>query len=563
MSNWDHVDRARFVKDVADLQKLGRWQNVPHKSITTAPRSSVNNQILPVKTEMLIADDFAFLAAWRANPGSVAAATAVAVPPRSIRVVVAANESIPIFVRDGLRRLMMCLSACASRAQSKQESVRQGLELLMGLHKDRILDRLGCPGYQTKRSYPKERIEIAGRIRLMAKSKAKHNQAVSDVAFVETCTRLAASIDRLGQATPSDITGALETVVEDAYSLTGEGGSLSEKMTELGFDNDLCSRAEVRQIQAIANYKRICEYLVNVSRAYRLYFNNAELHFVEAPPKQTWPARSSQRFFVHAEIQVLIHCQRLPVEERPRYIGISKRPCFLCFHFIRAHNEYATRDSHGEVYNQWTIPANHDSLSRSQRAELASALKQTSNTVRQALQRSKNKNTTGKSSSQTYKQPQQQQSFIDLAIDALRAPSVSTLRSIVAIIPGGEAVTRVRHVPRHQPEHCQTSAPAKTNGMRTASVKHSSPLPKLIRVGRTEEFSCGDMICFLTFEDPKDDEQDEQYGSWRQLGADELQRDGLRIVYVDQLLVGQKISMARGDASPSLSLILGSKQRKD
>lgn len=136
----------------------------------------------------------------------------------------------------------------------------------MGLHKDRILDRLGCPGYQMKRPYPKERIDIASRVRLMAKSKAKHNQAVSDVAFVETCTRLADSIDRLGQATPSDITSALEIVVEDAYSLTGEGRSLSERMTELGFDNDLRSRAEVRQIQAIANYKCICIYLV-MSRA--------------------------------------------------------------------------------------------------------------------------------------------------------------------------------------------------------------------------------------------------------------------------------------------------------
>ncbi|KAI7636101.1 hypothetical protein KC343_g1449, partial [Hortaea werneckii] len=462
MSVWDHVDRARFVKDVADLHKLGRWQHVSRKGNTTSPRSSVNDQ-LPVQTEMLIADDLAFLAAWRANPGSVAAATAVVIPPRSIRVTVAANEGIPSVVRNGLRKLMACLSACASLAQGKQESVRQGLELLVGLHKDRILDRLGCPGYQMKRPYPKERIDIASRVRLMAKSKAKHNQAVSDVAFVETCTRLADSIDRLGQATPSDITSALEIVVEDAYSLTGEGRSLSERMTELGFDNDLRSRAEVRQIQAIANYKL-------------------------------------------------------------------------------------------------DVPANHDSLSLGQRAELASALKQTSNVVRQALQRSKSKKTKGKTSSQKHKQPQQpqqqQQSFIDLAINVLRAPSVSTLRSIVAIVPGGEAVTRVGHASRQQQEHCQTSTPAKTSGIRTASVEHTSPLPKVIRVGRTEDFSCGDMICFLTFEDPKDDEQDEQYGSWRQLGADELQRDGVRIVYVDQLLVGEEISLAKGDASPSLSLIL-------
>lgn len=118
MTIWDHIDRARFVKDVADLQKSGQWQHVSHKSSATAPRCSVNIQILPVQTEMLIADDFAFLAAWKASPGSVAAATAVAVPPNGIRVTVAANEGIPDVVRKGLRSLMACLVACASRGKA-------------------------------------------------------------------------------------------------------------------------------------------------------------------------------------------------------------------------------------------------------------------------------------------------------------------------------------------------------------------------------------------------------------------------------------------------------------
>lgn len=119
MSSWDHVDRARFVKDVADLEKFGPCQHVAHKSSTTAPTCIINDQILPAKTERLIADDFAFLAAWRASPGSVAAATAVAVPPCSIRVTVAANQGVPSVVRVGLRNLMACLSACASLGKNR------------------------------------------------------------------------------------------------------------------------------------------------------------------------------------------------------------------------------------------------------------------------------------------------------------------------------------------------------------------------------------------------------------------------------------------------------------
>ncbi|KAI7539608.1 hypothetical protein KC331_g9655 [Hortaea werneckii] len=406
-----------------------------------------------------------------------------------------------------------------------------------------------------KRPYPKKRIEIGSRIRLMAKFEAIHDQTGSNVAFVETCDRLAASIDRLGQATPDHITGALMTVVEDAYSLTGDGGSLSERMKALGFDNDLCSRQEVRQIQAIANYKRICVHLTNVSRTYRPYFNNAELCFVEAPPKEIWPTRSSQHFFVHAEIQMLVHCQRLPVEKRPRYIGTSKRPCFLCFHFIRAHNQYATRGSHGEVYNQWTVPANQDSMSPGQRAELTSALKQTSNAVRQALQRSKARRMTG---SQTNKQPQQQQSFIDLAVGALRTPSVSTLRSIIASISGGEAVNRIGDVQQQQFRHIES--PAKNSALCTSFVERSRALPNIIRAGRTEDLPCEDMICLLTFGDSRDAEQDDQYGSWRRLGADELRQDDVQTIHIGQLLAGKVITLARKDSSPSLSLILVSPQ---
>ncbi|KAI7151810.1 hypothetical protein KC316_g13800 [Hortaea werneckii] len=330
-------------------------------------------------------------------------------------------------------------------------------------------------------------------------------------------------------------------------------------MKGLGFDNDLCSRQEVRQIQAIANYKRICVHLTNVSRTYRQCFNDAELCFVEAPPKEIWPAKSSQRFFVHAEIQMLVHYQRLPVEKRPQYIGTSKRPCFLCFHFIRAHNQYATRDSHGEVYNQWTVPANHNYLSPSQRAGLTSALKQTSNAVRQALQRSKAKRMTG---SQTNKQPQQQQSFIDLAVDALRTPSVSTLRSIIASISGGEAVNRIEDVQqqRQQQQFRQIESSAKNSGLRTASVERSCPLPNIIRAGRTEDLPCEDMICLMTFGDSRDAEQDDQYGSWRRLGADELRQDDVQTIHIGQLLAGKVITLARKDSSPSLSLILVSPQ---
>ncbi|EMC91249.1 hypothetical protein BAUCODRAFT_319342 [Baudoinia panamericana UAMH 10762] len=79
---------------------------------------------------------------------------------------------------------------------------------------------------------------------------------------------------------------------------------------------------------------------------------------------------------------------------RPRFIAASKKPCFLCYCFIRAHNTYGIGRSHGEVYLQWTVP-NGRSLAPQARKRLNAALRATANDVEQAAKRSKKKPSTG------------------------------------------------------------------------------------------------------------------------------------------------------------------------
>lgn len=69
--------------------------------------------------------------------------------------------------------------------------------------------------------------------------------------------------------------------------------------------------------------------------------------------------------FVHAEIQLLMQLERPTAKDSNaarvfRYIGCSKKTCYLCCKFIEEHGSFRTRGTHGKVYDQWTVPASSD-----------------------------------------------------------------------------------------------------------------------------------------------------------------------------------------------------------
>ena len=58
---------------------------------------------------------------------------------------------------------------------------------------------------------------------------------------------------------------------------------------------------------------------------------------------------------VHAEIQLLLHYDRskgIP----PRFICASKHACFLCGLFFKLHGQFVPPNTHGRLYEKWTLP---------------------------------------------------------------------------------------------------------------------------------------------------------------------------------------------------------------
>jgi hypothetical protein len=67
---------------------------------------------------------------------------------------------------------------------------------------------------------------------------------------------------------------------------------------------------------------------------------------------------------VHAEVQLAVHYDLLAQDIAhsettfltPRVIGTSKWLCYLCYRFLVAHGRFVAVNTHGRLYDQWTIP---------------------------------------------------------------------------------------------------------------------------------------------------------------------------------------------------------------
>ena len=65
----------------------------------------------------------------------------------------------------------------------------------------------------------------------------------------------------------------------------------------------------------------------------------------------TWEESS-----IHAEVQLLVYCERYLHGLKPRVICSSKKACFLCNALINTHGKVYTPYSHGRVYPRWRLP---------------------------------------------------------------------------------------------------------------------------------------------------------------------------------------------------------------
>jgi hypothetical protein len=207
-------------------------------------------------------------------------------------------------------------------------------------------------------------------------------------------------------------------VVKEAFRLTVNGVSLPDRLQRASFSPSNLDTREIREINKIANYWRICHSLVHLSRSYCTQFSEIKLELLQPFAPSVWHGNSKTRH-VHAEVQIIVYYEMRGPPTRPRAIGSSKEACFLCHSFIKAHGLFCMSKAHSQIYPQWTIPDlagySVETLSRLRRTLIA-----VNRDVSSALHQASIKRST---------RALPLQSSIDLHRTCHPTPSVTTVRS--------------------------------------------------------------------------------------------------------------------------------------
>ena len=251
-------------------------------------------------------------------------------------------------------------------------------------------------------------------------SAQQSSQSLLDFAKLSTqIDAFHSSFLQLEASTPTEVISAIKYVVKEAFPITVDGVSLSNRLESLGFPTSVIDTREVREVNKLANYWRICRSLADTCRSYRALFSRLQLETLEHYEPSSTPGTKQKRY-VHAEVQILVCYETSSFSHWPRAIGASKEACFLCDAFIKAHGSFHVSKAHRQVFSQWTVPDRRD-YSTATLKRFRRALVVVDQSVMEELKRVRNR--------QDFR-PFPLQSSINLHKPMLPTPSVSTVRSL-------------------------------------------------------------------------------------------------------------------------------------
>ena len=224
---------------------------------------------------------------------------------------------------------------------------------MVSLNKNRILGRLASQHFNPP-SHEKRTPRDALSKRLKNLTQSSRYQRSSDVEEFYRQIELFHTASVHVEESNADL-NAIKAAVKEAYLLTGDGFSLLSRLTKIKTPPSVMDRREVRELNKLGNYWRICLSLTHLSRAYRPLFNNLRLEMIEPFAASVVSGDNTLRH-VHAEVQMLVHHEIKGRSNWPRAIGVSKESCFLCNSFIKSHGSFFVSKAHRQVYHRWTIP---------------------------------------------------------------------------------------------------------------------------------------------------------------------------------------------------------------
>jgi hypothetical protein len=386
-SIWRDIPEHTFRQHLVELEKRTNAVPLEPQIFSLEQRNGATGAYtLPLHIEQQVADDLAFLAAIEEGAQSVAAVCIEeqSQPARLTIRFASLDLSLSDEVKTALQDVVDSLISPLSK-DSDSTLCHLLFERIVSLHYRRLLARLRSskwekPKYlsrQHKKPLWQDFANLIHRVQfLYTKKEAAARRSV------ETHLQAMASLYAGFEATEpgsTDEAFALQNLVKSSYQLCKAGDvvafaqRLQASVNATPTPKVASAIKCLRQIEKIGAYWRITRSLIETRLKYPSLFQvRVELAFLtpyESVPTSIGYETWATTCHVHAEIQLavyydLLHCQTVsspagphrPDFRLPRVIGTSKWLCFLCYLFLRSHGRFVPTNTHGRLYDQWTVP---------------------------------------------------------------------------------------------------------------------------------------------------------------------------------------------------------------
>lgn len=381
-SIWHDLPETTFRQHLVDLERITNSVPVEPQTFPLDLHSydSKDDYTLPLSVEQQIADDFAFLAAIEEGAQSVAAVCLEEhVRPAQLTVRFAALDlSLNDQVKDALEAIThtLCTKAEVDGSAHTEELFSQ----IVDLHFRRLLARLRSskwekPKYlakQHKKPLWQDFANLLHRVQFVyTKKEAVLRRSVE--AQVQQLAAIYEGFEAVA-AGSQDEKRHLQDLIKASYDfcktrdIADFAQRLENSITASPTPKVASAIKCLRQIEKIGAYWRVTTSLIAHSEQYPALFGpNLQLAFLtpyEAVPTNIGHEAWAKSCHVHAEVQLTVHYDLLAQHNTPstsqfltpRVIGTSKWLCYLCWRFLVAHGGFAVVNTHGKLYDQWTIP---------------------------------------------------------------------------------------------------------------------------------------------------------------------------------------------------------------
>ncbi|KAF3914602.1 hypothetical protein AA313_de0200202 [Arthrobotrys entomopaga] len=335
---------------------------------------------ITIRDEQRLADSFAFIAAVEQGAQSVAA---VCLEERTtgdrsaLTVRFAAVDTIHESLRQSLSHIRQVLTNAAATTTTIAEndgkdSHRDSLfKSLVRLHHRRLLARLRSskwekPTYLSrthKKPLWQDFANLIHRVQFLYTKKEKEVRLTVETSI----TSLASLYEQFEGSSPESEYETLSGLVRASYKLCTSQHirDFACRLGEIGPTPQIRSAVKtLRQVEKIAAYERVARTLVRASTQYSPQFQHLEFAYLSpyaSVPTSIGYEAWAKSCHVHAEVQLIVYYDLRSVNSRndyvpPRVIGTSKYLCHLCYLFLKAHGRYPPPNTHGRLYDQWTVP---------------------------------------------------------------------------------------------------------------------------------------------------------------------------------------------------------------